>query len=151
MSRLAGDVHATAFLIGETGLMAMGRSGAGKSMLAAGLAASPLGGALRLVGDDRVSLAAAGGRLVAKPIAGFLGRIELRGFGMAELPAMPSAVMRGIVRLMSEEPPRMPDQATEIEEIFGVELPVLRLRQGANCSARFLIKWPHFHGLIQSR
>jgi serine kinase of HPr protein (carbohydrate metabolism regulator) len=150
MSGPAGDIHATAFLIGETGLLAIGRPGAGKSMLAAGLAASHLGHQIRLVADDRVRLAVTGARLVATPVAGFLGRVELRGSGMAELPAMPSAVMRGIVRLDPAYPPRMPDQDIEIERIHGIGLPVLRLREGADCASRFITKWPHFRGLIQS-
>jgi serine kinase of HPr protein (carbohydrate metabolism regulator) len=144
-------IHGTAFLIGDIGLIAMGRSGAGKSMLVAGLATSSLGPSIRLVADDRVKLRPTGNRLVARPIAGFLGRIELRGFGMAELPAMPSAVMHGVVRLTPEEPQRIPDQVSEIEAVSGIPLPVLAIREGVDCAQRFLTKWPHFRGLIESR
>jgi serine kinase of HPr protein (carbohydrate metabolism regulator) len=148
MSGSSGFIHGTAFLLGEIGLLALGRSGSGKSMLAAGLAVSPIPAPFALVADDRVRVLSAGDRLVARPVAGFLGRIEIRGLGMAELPAMPSAVIRGIVRLMPEEPERMPDQPLEKEEISGICLPRLQLREGADCAARFLTKWPHFRRIV---
>jgi HPr kinase/phosphorylase len=148
MTGNGGSVHATAFLIGETGVLATGGSGSGKSMLAAGLAASSLGPSVRLVADDRVRLSNVGGRLVARPVAGFLGRIELRGFGMAEMAAMPSAVIRCIVRLTSQEPSRIPDQVPETEEFLGLFLPVLKLMEGGDSASRFLTKWPHFRGYL---
>ena len=71
----AGIVHATAVLLGDRGVLVRGASGAGKSSLALALISSTRwrGGFARLVSDDRVELAAAGGRLLAnapKPIAG---------------------------------------------------------------------------------
>lgn len=143
-----GTVHGTAFLLGETGLLVLGRSGAGKSMLVAGLAAAGLSVPVRLVADDRVQLTAEGHRLVARPIAGFLGRIEIRGTGMASMPAMPSAIVRGVVRLAGDEPARLPDQPFENEALMGVSLPVLRLREGADCTVRFLPKWTLFRDHI---
>jgi hypothetical protein len=143
MSESGSSIHGTAFLIGEIGLVVLGRSGSGKSMLAAGLAVAPVGTPFRLVADDRIRIAAVGG-----PVADFIGRIELRGFGMAELPAMPSAVLRGIIRLTPEEPPRLPSQPIEIEAISGISLPCLQLRDGVDCTTRFLTKWPHFRQFI---
>jgi HPr kinase/phosphorylase len=148
MSADGSSIHGTAFLIGETGLIVLGRSGAGKSMLVAGLAASWLGPSIRLVADDRVKLTVAGGRLIARPVAGFLGKIELRGFGMALLPAMPSAVIRAMVRLCPAEPARMPAQSIESKAIFGIDVPTLSLLEGPECTARFLTKWPHFRSMI---
>lgn len=146
-----GFVHGTAFLIGEIGLIAVGLSGAGKSMLAAGVSVSTLGPSFRLVADDRAHVTVTGGRLVVRPVAGFLGMIEIRGFGMARLPAMPSAIVRGIVRLIPVEPERIPDHPVDIEDISGIRLPVLALRQGADCATRFLTKWPHFRAVIETR
>jgi serine kinase of HPr protein (carbohydrate metabolism regulator) len=146
-----GSVHGTAFLLGDIGLIVLGPSGAGKSQLAAGLASGWLGTGFRLVADDRVWLTAAGGRLIARPTAGFLGKIEIRGLGISDLPGIPSAILRGMVRLIPAEPERMPDQAIENEELFGVSLPSLRVRSGADCAMRFQIKWPHFRDYIQRR
>jgi HPr kinase/phosphorylase len=149
MSGAAGaTVHATAFTIGATGLIVTGASGAGKSLLAAGVAALWPYDPVRLVADDRMRLAAAGGRLVARPVDGFIGMVELRGIGMALLPAMPSTVIRGVVALEPADPPRMPEQDIETTELCGVPLPLLRLRRGDDAALRFLTKWPHFHAIL---
>ncbi|MGL4239719.1 MAG: HPr kinase/phosphorylase, partial [Beijerinckiaceae bacterium] len=74
-----GTVHGVALLIGETGVLITGASGAGKSALALELATQWRHDPVRLIADDRVRLQAVGGRLVARPVDGFLGQAEIRG------------------------------------------------------------------------
>jgi serine kinase of HPr protein (carbohydrate metabolism regulator) len=140
-------VHGVALLLGETGMLVTGASGAGKSTFALALMAGWRHDPVRLVADDRVRLRAAGGRLVARPVEGFLGRIELRGIGMAQTPAMPSCVVRALVALQPEHPARLP-QHIELQAFLGLDLPVLRLRQGPEAAASFITKWPYFHAFM---
>jgi HPr kinase/phosphorylase len=144
----AASLHGAAFLLGETGILVTGASGSGKTSFVLKVAALWRDDPVRLVADDRVRLAAAGGRLVARPVEGFLGGLEIRGLGMAQAPAMPSAVMRLIVALQPDHPPRMPHQDFESFEVSGVFLPLVRLRQGDESALAFITKWPYFRAHI---
>lgn len=154
MSAAGVSVHGTAFLMGETGLLALGRTGAGKSQLVARLSILASDYPIRLVADDRVLLTTASGRIIARPVAGFLGKIELRGFGIADVPAMPSCVLRGIVRLVANTPielPRLPDDPFETEQISGLSLPSIRLPEGADTAQELMARWPFFQSSIHSK
>ncbi len=142
MTRAEASIHGTAFLFGETGILVMGGSGSGKSRLVLELAALQTVEPVRLVADDRVRLAAASGRLLARPVAAFLGSIEVRGIGMAEMEAMSCAVIRCAVGLQADAPARMPDEFPQQLEIHGVSLPMLPLMQGDGMAVRFLSQWP---------
>jgi HPr kinase/phosphorylase len=148
MSSGEGALHATAFLMGETGLLVTGASGSGKSTLVLEAAVLWRQDPVRLVADDRVFVRVSGGRLVARPHAQFLGKIECRGIGIAETPAMPSAVLRGIVTLESGHPSRIPEQNPEKKCLFGIFLPVLRLREGQDAGRAFVTRWPHFRAFL---
>jgi HPr kinase/phosphorylase len=148
MERRTALIHATAFLFGEAGILVTGASGAGKSRLVLELAALRPAEPVRLVADDRVRVSPAGGRLVARPAASFLGMIEVRGIGMAEMGAMPSAVIRCVVKLQSEEPPRMPDGFPQAVEIEGISLPAMPLMLGDGMTSRFLSHWPFLRGRL---
>ena len=105
-------IHASAVLVGESAVVIRGPSGSGKSRLALGLIRlAEAGGALpfaRLVGDDRVALAAASGRLLVSPAPNIAGLIEVRGLGVLPLPYEPLAVVGLIVDLAAEDGSRMP-------------------------------------------
>ena len=75
----APTVHATAIVIGETGVLIRGRSGSGKSSLALALVARVrlAGGFAAFVADDRVALAPAGGRSV-RPSGRYTRRLDWR-------------------------------------------------------------------------
>jgi serine kinase of HPr protein (carbohydrate metabolism regulator) len=150
MTRQGEAVHGTAFLIGDVGLLAIGRSGSGKSSLVTRLAAAvrPGDAPVRLVADDRVRLSAAHGRIVARPVDGFLGKIELRGLGIADAPAMPSAVIRAVIRLDSGQPDRIPEQPLDFEELLGVPLPLIHLRKCDDSAQELLAKWPYLRRMI---
>lgn len=120
----AETVHGTALVVGEHGILIRGRSGAGKSSLALDVLgwAAETGRHGALVCDDRVSLRASGGRLVARPVAAIAGLIEIRGVGIVPVAHAPAAVIRLLVDL-DPDPPRLPDPASATARLCGIELP----------------------------
>jgi hypothetical protein len=124
-------IHATALAIGEAGILIRGPSGAGKSRLALELIAEATRNGLfaRLVGDDRIALAARGGRLIAHGHAAIAGQIESRGEGILDLGYEPAAVIRLILDLGGEgaaAPPRLPSAHSKTS-LCAVDLPLLCL------------------------
>jgi serine kinase of HPr protein (carbohydrate metabolism regulator) len=105
-------VHASAVLVGARAVLIRGPSGAGKSRLAWELIDAARGGALafaRLVGDDRVHLQSAHGRLLVRPAATLAGLIELRGVGILRREHEPCAVVGLVVDLAVADAERLPD------------------------------------------
>jgi serine kinase of HPr protein (carbohydrate metabolism regulator) len=105
-------VHASAVLVGARAVLIRGPSGAGKSRLAWELIDAARGGALaiaRLVGDDRVYLQSAHGRLLVRPAASLAGLIELRGVGILRRDHEPCAVVGLVVDLAVADAGRLPD------------------------------------------
>jgi hypothetical protein len=92
-------IHATALAVAETGILIRGPSGAGKSRLALQLIAEAgrRGLFARLVGDDRIAVAARGGRLIARPHPTIAGQIESRGEGILATPHEAAAVLRLVI------------------------------------------------------
>ena len=120
----AMQIHATAVVVGEHGLLLRGSSGAGKSTLARELiaAAESAGRFARLVCDDRVSIEPRDSRLVARALPEIAGLLEIRGLGICPVPYEPSAVIRLVVDL-NEHPPRLPAQDELLTEIAGSVVP----------------------------
>lgn len=126
----AVPVHATAFVVGDRGVLVFGASGSGKSALAfeAIRDADRTGRFAALIADDRIHLAAIGGRLVARAPAALRSALEVRGAGIRRVDSEPAAVIHLLARLLPlGEAQRYPDPGSEVIE--GVELPVLRLPQ----------------------
>jgi HPr kinase/phosphorylase len=127
------DLHASAVVVGEAGVLIRGPSGAGKSSLAFALiaAAEDAGLFARLVGDDRVGIGSRGGRLIAYGHPMILGKIERRGQGIFEIPFLPAAVVRLVIELAggSEAPPRYRTPDHDHIELAGITLPLLAVRQ----------------------
>lgn len=122
-------VHATTIAIGEAGVLIRGASGAGKSVLALALIALARQQGLfaRLVADDRTELTAAGGRLIARPVAPLEGLVERRGLGLTPEPYLSATVIRLIVDCSGEEPERMPEPEALVERLAGIDLPRLTI------------------------
>jgi hypothetical protein len=120
-------IHASTIAIGEAGVLIRGKSGAGKSVLALALIALAKQEGLfaRLVADDRTALSARGGRLLARPVAPLEGLVERRGFGLTPEPHIAAVVVRLIVDLSGEEPPRMPEAEDLVAQLAGIDLPRL--------------------------
>jgi HPr kinase/phosphorylase len=124
------SLHATAVIHREAGVLILGPSGSGKSALALALlarasAASAFGG---LIGDDRIFVRQAQGRLIAWGAANMAGIIERRMAGLMRVRHEPAAVVRLAVELCERgrQWPRMPDD-NDCLIVAGVELPRLAL------------------------
>jgi len=125
-----GDTaHATAIVVGQTGLLFLGPSGAGKSGTAFACLseAAALGWNAALVADDRTRLTVQGDRCIASCPEPIKGLLELRGTGIVRLGQLDRAVMHCAVALGE------PSAATRIppeNETFScsrASIPLLRL------------------------
>ena len=123
--------HATAILWGARVILLRGASGSGKSRLALELLAEARRLALHaaLVGDDRLVLEAASGRLIARAVEPLAGLIEARGLGIVDIAHEPAGVVGLVVDLVRECPERLPDRdrGDLTTEIADVALPRLAL------------------------
>jgi serine kinase of HPr protein (carbohydrate metabolism regulator) len=131
-------IHASAVLVGARAVLIRGAAGAGKSSLALALlraGASGTFGFARLVGDDRVHLEAAHGRLLVRPAAALAGLIEVRGLGIRRVSFEPLAVVGLAVDLEAADSERVPAAATAVAEIKGVAIPRLAVAPGADAFA----------------
>ncbi|MDE2444676.1 MAG: HPr kinase/phosphatase C-terminal domain-containing protein [Alphaproteobacteria bacterium] len=119
-------VHASAVVIGETGVLIRGPSGAGKSDLALrlidgvgyGLGADLL--KATLVADDQVVVQRVADQLLLSPPARLAGKIELRGIGIVALPYCPEASLDLVIDLADHSKiDRMPPEDEQTTEILG--------------------------------
>ena len=126
-------LHATAVIHGESGVLILGPSGSGKSALALALMARASGaGAFgALIGDDRIYVRKADGRLVASGAANMAGIIERRMAGLIEVRHERAAIVQLAVELSERRGqwPRMPDDHDGVI-VGGVRLPRLALDSG---------------------
>ena len=126
-------IHATAVLIGVRAVLIRGPAGSGKSRLAfAAIEAARTGliAFVRLVGDDRVHVDAAHGRLLVRPAATLAGLIEIRGLGIRRVPYEPLAAVGLVVDLAAADAERLPAAAESV--IAGIALPRLAVAPGAD-------------------
>jgi HPr kinase/phosphorylase len=128
---LPAAVHASALVIGESGVLIRGKSGAGKSSLVMALldAASRRHLFARLVADDRVQLHVAGDRLLASPHPAISGLIEERGAGILSRDFEASARIACVVDLLPEMGASVPARLPELSELttnIG-EIPLRRI------------------------
>jgi HPr kinase/phosphorylase len=134
MAQLATTVHASAVLVGARAVLIRGPSGAGKSRLALALIEAARAGTLRfarLVGDDRVHLEPANGRLLVRPAEALAGLIEVRGIGIRRFDHEPCAVVGLLVDLAAADAERLPETERQHAAIAGLSLPRLAIAAGA--------------------
>lgn len=129
-------IHASAVLLGHRGILIRGPSGSGKSRLALALLQDAGPDFARLVGDDRIRLEAAHGRLLMRPAKALEGLIEVRGIGIVQLPHEPVAVASLVIDLGVPEVSRLPQETDLQAEIDGVALARLPVAPGADPLAR---------------
>ena len=99
-------IHATCVALAAKGVLIRGASGAGKSDLALRL----IDAGAELVGDDYCQLSVADGQLVATAGPNIAGKIEVRGYGIIQLPFRKFAPVCLVVDLLPEgEIERMPE------------------------------------------
>jgi len=118
-------IHATAVAARreETwkSVLLTGPSGAGKSDLALRLLAR----GWRLVSDDYSRLWLSGGAVWARAPKTIAGRLEARGVGLLQTPALPWARVALVVECAGGPVERLPEPATR--ELLGVATPALAL------------------------
>lgn len=118
-------VHATVVAAwtraGWRGVLIGGPSGAGKSDLALRL----IGRGWRLVADDYAHVWASGAALYACAPASICGRIEARGLGIVDAPALRSARLALALDCTAGPVERLPEPAVRV--LAGLSLPMLAL------------------------
>lgn len=142
-------VHASAVRIGETGILILGASGAGKSALALDLVdqGQLRGIASGLVGDDRIVLTRRGNQVIASPAPGLAGMIEVRGSGIHAIGHIAQAPLHLAVRLVDDiEAVRMPPEEP-VEVLPGIWLPCLHLPQGQPAVRAVLSRLGYYGGV----
>lgn len=114
-------IHATSVAIDGQAVLLAGPSGTGKSDLALRLIDR---GAV-LVSDDYTLIKRIDGRLIATAPINIIGKIEVRGIGVIDLPYVAEAPVALLIDL-SDLVERLPD-APEMRMIAGVNVPVVKL------------------------
>ena len=132
MADAAEVVHGTCVALGRRGALLRGPSGCGKSDLALRFLLLPRRGSAEadapaLVADDQVELSCQGGRVLAAAPKSILGKIEVRGIGIVDLPALPSCELALVVDLVAPEAVERFPLETAKARLVGIDLPLLRL------------------------
>ncbi|RAZ91591.1 HPr kinase/phosphorylase [Mesorhizobium hawassense] len=130
------NIHGTAILIGDRGVLIMGPSGAGKTTLALTLIDHCRARGLFscLISDDRLLAAAHGGRLVCRAPPAIAGLAEVPGFIPCPLPFEPGGVIDLHIRLVpKEEMARFQEDISE--PIAGCPVPRIDLAERNAASA----------------
>ena len=125
------NIHATAVLIGERGVLITGPSGSGKTTLALALIDhfSRRGLFARLIGDDQLFVAARFGRLVCYAPATIAGLTEVPGLGPKPLLFEPGAVIDLAIQLVAADAmERFQEQSSAT--IAGCVVPRIDLAEG---------------------
>ena len=120
------SVHASAVLVGDRAVLIRGPSGSGKSRLAFDLILAGRAGqipATTLVGDDRVHLEAAQGRLTVRPARKLAGLIEIRGLGIRRCDFAEQAVVGLVVDLSASDAERLPAPSALFADISSIIIP----------------------------
>jgi HPr kinase/phosphorylase len=132
---LPPTIHASAVLAGSRAVLIRGPAGAGKSRLAYAIIEAAHNGLIafaRLVGDDRVHIEAAHGRLLVRPAEELKGLIEVRGLGIRRLPYEPVAAVGLLVDLGASDAERLPAPKSAIAELQDIVLPRLAVAPGVD-------------------
>ena len=141
-------IHASAVIIGDSGILIRGASGSGKSGLVLALlrAASQSGLFGRLVGDDRIATVAVNGRLVLRGHPVLAGRIERRFAGIETMAHEPACVARLLVEWQADDvAARLPEAFGALQMLEGVALAHMPLPAKLPCDAAAdaILAWLH--------
>lgn len=123
---MPANIHATALVLGDRGLLVTGPSGSGKTTLALALlrAYAASGRFAAMVADDRVLVQAGGRRLIARCPETIAGLAEVYGVGPRPVNVVNCAVIDLCLRLAAAAP-RFQEPSREVIE--GVAVPALDL------------------------
>ncbi len=126
-------IHASAVLVGARAVLIRGAAGSGKSSFAFALVRAGETDPLpftRLIGDDRVYVEAAHGRLLVRPAPTLEGLIEIRGLGIRRVPFEALAGVGLVVDLGAADSERLPASNSAVTEVAGIALPRLAVAPG---------------------
>jgi len=121
------SVHASAVKVENRAVLIRGPSGAGKSRLAFDLILAGRSGQIPqavLVGDDRVHLDTADGKIVVRPVRELAGLMEVRGLGIRRCDFVEQAIVGLVVDLSAGDAERLPPP-----EALLTHISVLRYRE----------------------
>ena len=93
------NIHASCVALGASGVLLLGKPGAGKSDLCLRL----IDNGARLVADDRTILFTRRGGLYGKSPASIRGLLEIRGLGIVTLPSRADVKIALVVKLGRED------------------------------------------------
>lgn len=136
--------HANCLIVGTAGLLLRGESGSGKTVLTDFLieAARAKGNLGLLVSDDYVHLTCRDGSLIACAPETISGKVEVRGFGLAEAAFAPEAHIDLVVDLVPvEDMERLPEVPLGTVRLETVQLPQLDCPENDPVLAVRLIRW----------
>jgi serine kinase of HPr protein (carbohydrate metabolism regulator) len=117
----AALIHATCVAIAGHAVLLVGPSGSGKSDLALRL----IDRGAQLVSDDQTHIRPTKGQLLARAPATIVGKIEVRGLGIIDMPCVADITVMGVVEL-TDKIERYPLSPLTIM-IAGVELPLMKV------------------------
>lgn len=152
-------IHASALVVRETGVLIRGPSGAGKSALTLALLETCMNRSVygALIGDDRIGLRFAAGRLVAMGHPVIEGMIERRGYGIEPAICEPRALIGLVVDLVVDVAPttprlRIPDPAALVVELETVLVPRMECGSSMDRAEKISAVWSRIvrmerHGL----
>lgn len=136
-------LHASAVVLGRGALLILGPSRSGKSDLAWSLLASGCsGGAVSLLGDDRVLLCRQDEAVLARPHPRIAGFIERRDVGFFAVSWCPEAPVLGVVRT-GRDPCASSEAGREVPGAWLRHLPEVdvSLVQGRDARRQRLLRW----------
>jgi serine kinase of HPr protein (carbohydrate metabolism regulator) len=148
-------VHATAVVVGTSGLALVGPSGSGKSSMALELIAGArrAGHFAALVSDDQIFVDAVNGRVLAHAPQSIKGMIELHGSGIGRIETVESVVLQlALGPITADSSNRIPEENQCWSPMSGVSLPLRFIdRRGADPFSRLGALIPGFpvSGLFQ--
>lgn len=137
---MVANIHASAVVLGERGVLIAGASGLGKTGLALALVSHARSFGLfgRFVGDDQLFLEAHGDRLLCLAPPTIAGYAEIRGLGPSPVDFERKAPVDLLVRLEPEgKADRFPETTTE--RLCGCDIRLLTLAGGDRDGALFAI------------
>ena len=130
MSDKRVNLHATAIVVDETGILFVGPSGSGKSELAFSflIEAQRCGLNHALVADDQIFISIRDGQIIAERPQTISGLIELRGSGIITMTSVAATALHyAVTPALSPESPRLPPEGEIFSLPCGGQLPLLRI------------------------
>ncbi|MDJ0612040.1 MAG: HPr kinase/phosphatase C-terminal domain-containing protein [Rhizobiaceae bacterium] len=135
--------HCNVISIEQQGILIEGPSGSGKTSLALGLLERAKLRALKctFISDDQVMLENRHGSLHAKTPKTIAGKVEIRGFGITEIPFEREAQIQLVAKLVPDnEIERIPEPKTC--RILGMEIPSINVpMRHEEHAARIILAW----------